>query len=298
VNIQQLEYILAVDQFKSFSKAADYCHVTQATLSAMVKKLEEQLDIVIFDRKANPIATTENGREILVQAQQVVAHANALLSSSKGIHQKIEGKVKIGIIPTIASSVLPLIMRPLVEKYPHLHLEIHEVTTNQLVKDLREGKLDVGILSTPISATDLETEILYVEDLRLYGYLPSGETRISHAALSNQRIFLLQDGHCLRDQIIQLCDLKKLKSLPSNLSVESNTFDTLLNIVDTFQGMTLLPSLYVKQLSEGRQQHLLEIYDGSLKREVSICYYRPYAKWNIIRRLQTEIAELVKPHLI
>jgi LysR family hydrogen peroxide-inducible transcriptional activator len=298
VNIQQLEYILAVDQFKSFSKAADYCHVTQATLSAMVKKLEEQLDIVIFDRKANPIATTENGREILVQAQQVVAHANALLSSSKGIHQKIEGKVKIGIIPTIASSVLPLIMRPLVEKYPHLHLEIHEVTTNQLVKDLREGKLDVGILSTPISATDLETEILYVEDLRLYGYLSSGETRISHAALSNQRIFLLQDGHCLRDQIIQLCDLKKLKSLPSNLSVESNTFDTLLNIVDTFQGMTLLPSLYVKQLSEGRQQHLLEIYDGSLKREVSICYYRPYAKWNIIRRLQTEIAELVKPHLI
>jgi LysR family hydrogen peroxide-inducible transcriptional activator len=298
VNIQQLEYILAVDQFKSFSKAADYCHVTQATLSAMVKKLEEQLDIVIFDRKANPIATTENGREILVQAQQVVAHANALLSSSKGIHQKIEGKVKIGIIPTIASSVLPLIMRPLVEKYPHLHLEIHEVTTNQLVKDLREGKLDVGILSTPISATDLETEILYVEDLRLYGYLPSGETRISHAALSNQRIFLLQDGHCLRDQIIQLCDLKKLKSLPSNLSVESNTFDTLLNIVDTFQGMTLLPSLYVKQLSEGRKQHLLEIYDGSLKREVSICYYRPYAKWNIIRRLQTEIAELVKPHFI
>lgn len=298
MNIQQLEYILAVDQFKSFSKAADYCHVTQATLSAMVKKLEEQLDIVIFDRKANPIATTENGREILVQAQQVVAHANALLSSSKGIHQKIEGKVKIGIIPTIASSVLPLIMRPLVEKYPHLHLEIHEVTTNQLVKDLREGKLDVGILSTPISATDLETEILYVEDLRLYGYLPSGETRISHAALSNQRIFLLQDGHCLRDQIIQLCDLKKLKSLPSNLSVESNTFDTLLNIVDTFQGMTLLPSLYVKQLSEGRKQHLLEIYDGSLKREVSICYYRPYAKWNIIRRLQTEIAELVKPQLI
>lgn len=298
MNIQQLEYILAVDQFKSFSKAADYCHVTQATLSAMVKKLEEQLDIVIFDRKANPIATTENGREILIQAQQVVAHANALLSSSKGIHQKIEGKVKIGIIPTIASSILPLIMRPLVEKYPQLHLEIHEVTTNQLVKDLREGKLDVGILSTPISATDLETEILYVEDLRLYGYLPNGETRISHAALSNQRIFLLQDGHCLRDQIIQLCDLKKLKSLPSNLSVESNTFDTLLNIVDTFQGMTLLPSLYLNQLNEGRKQHLLEIYDGSLKREVSICYYRPYAKWNIIRRLQTEIAELVKPQLI
>jgi LysR family hydrogen peroxide-inducible transcriptional activator len=297
VNIQQLEYILAVDQFKSFSKAADYCHVTQATLSAMVKKLEEQLDIVIFDRKANPIATTENGREILVQAQQVVAHANALLSSSKAINQKIEGKVKVGIIPTIASSVLPLIMKPLVEKYPLLHLEIHEVTTNQMVKDLREGKLDVGILSTPISASDLETSLLYVEDLLLYGYISGGEKQISKLALSQQRIFLLQEGHCLRDQIIQLCDLKKNKSLPANLSVESNTFDTLLNLVDTFQGMTLLPSLYVRQLSESRRQHLLEIQDGSLRREVSICYYRPYAKWNIIRRLQKEIAELVSVHL-
>jgi LysR family hydrogen peroxide-inducible transcriptional activator len=297
VNIQQLEYILAVDQFKSFSKAADYCHVTQATLSAMVKKLEEQLDIVIFDRKANPIATTENGREVLVQAQQVVAHANALLSSSKAINQKIEGKVKLGIIPTIASSVLPLIMKPLVEKYPLLHLEIHEVTTNQMIKDLREGKLDVGILSTPIASTDLETQILYVEDLRLYGYLSGGKQQISQSALSQQRIFLLQEGHCLRDQIIQLCDLKKSKSLPANLSVESNTFDTLLNLVDTFQGMTLLPSLYVQQLSEGRKRHLLEISGGTLRREVSICYYRPYAKWNIIRRLQAEITELVQVHL-
>lgn len=297
MNIQQLEYILAVDQFKSFSKAADYCHVTQATLSAMVKKLEEQLDIVIFDRKANPIATTENGREVLVQAQQVVAHANALLSSSKAINQKIEGKVKLGIIPTIASSVLPLIMKPLVEKYPLLHLEIHEVTTNQMIKDLLEGKLDVGILSTPIASTDLETQILYVEDLRLYGYLSGGKQQISQSALSQERIFLLQEGHCLRDQIIQLCDLKKSKSLPANLSVESNTFDTLLNLVDTFQGMTLLPSLYVQQLSEGRKKHLLEISDGTLRREVSICYYRPYAKWNIIRRLQAEITELVQVHL-
>ena len=297
MNIQQLEYILAVDQLKSFSKAADYCHVTQATLSAMVKKLEEQLDIVIFDRKANPIATTENGREVLVQAQQVVAHANALLSSSKAINQKIEGKVKLGIIPTIASSVLPLIMKPLVEKYPLLHLEIHEVTTNQMIKDLREGKLDVGILSTPIASTDLETQILYVEDLRLYGYLSGGKQQISQSALSQQRIFLLQEGHCLRDQIIQLCDLKKSKSLPANLSVESNTFDTLLNLVDTFQGMTLLPSLYVQQLSEGRKRHLLEISDGTLRREVSICYYRPYAKWNIIRRLQAEITDLVQVHL-
>jgi len=297
VNIQQLEYILAVDQFKSFSKAADYCHVTQATLSAMVKKLEEQLDIVIFDRKANPIATTENGREILLQAQQVVAHANTLLSSSKAINQKIEGRIKLGIIPTIASSILPIILKHLVEKYPGLSLEIYEVTTNQLKKDLRDGKLDLGILSTPIASIDLETKLLYVEDLYVYGHLASQATWIRKSDLAKQRIFLLQEGHCLRDQVIQLCDLKKQKALPANLSVESNTFETLLNLVDTFQGMTVLPALYVTQLGEQRKQNMLELREGTLSREVSLCYYRPYAKWNIINRLAEEITAEVKKQL-
>jgi LysR family hydrogen peroxide-inducible transcriptional activator len=295
VNIQQLEYILAVDQLKSFSKAADYCHVTQATLSAMVKKLEEQLDIVIFDRKANPIATTENGREILIQAQQVVSHAQALLDSSKSINRKIEGKLKLGVIPTIASSLMSIILKPLMEKYPALIFEIHEQTTSQLMKSLLDGKLDLGILSTPIAVSDLETQLLYREELVIYGHF--GRKAIKKAELNEQRLFLLQDGHCLRDQIIQLCELKKNKFLPSNLRFESNTFDTLLNLVDDFQGMTFLPKLYSAQLSEARQKCLIPLEEGRLEREISLCYYRPYAKWNVIKRLNADIQELVKLHL-
>jgi LysR family hydrogen peroxide-inducible transcriptional activator len=295
VNTQQLEYILAVDQLKSFSKAADYCHVTQATLSAMVKKLEEQLDIVIFDRKANPIATTENGREILIQAQQVVSHAQALLDSSKSINRKIEGKLKLGVIPTIASSLMSIILKPLMEKYPALIFEIHEQTTSQLMKSLQDGKLDLGILSTPIAISDLETELLYKEELVLYGHF--GRKEIKKTELNEQRLFLLQDGHCLRDQIIQLCELKKNKFLPSNLRFESNTFDTLLNLVDDFQGMTFLPKLYSAQLSEARQKRLIPLEEGRLEREISLCYYRPYAKWNVIKRLNADIQDLVKQHL-
>jgi LysR family hydrogen peroxide-inducible transcriptional activator len=295
VNIQQLEYILAVDQLKSFSKAADYCHVTQATLSAMVKKLEEQLDIVIFDRKANPIATTENGREILIQAQQVVSHAQALLDSSKAINRKIEGKLKLGVIPTIASSLMSIILKPLMEKYPALIFEIHEQTTSQLMKSLQDGKLDLGILSTPIAISDLETELLYKEELVLYGHF--GRKSIKKTELNEQRLFLLQDGHCLRDQIIQLCELKKNKFLPGNLRFESNTFDTLLNLVDDFQGMTFLPKLYSAQLSEARQKCLIPLEEGRLEREISLCYYRPYAKWNVIKRLNADIQDLVQQHL-
>ncbi|MHA8053373.1 LysR substrate-binding domain-containing protein [Aquirufa sp. OSTEICH-129A] len=297
MNIHQLEYILAVDQFKSFSKAADYCHVTQATLSAMVKKLEEQLDIVIFDRKANPIVVTENGREILLQAQQVVAHAHALLASSKSIHNKVEGRVKMGIIPTIANSLMPIILKPLLEKYPQLVLEIYEVTTNQLMKNLREGKLDMGILSTPIASNDLETMLMYHEPLHVYGHLKPGKKSITKEELSRQKIFLLQEGHCLRDQIIQWCDLKKNKHLPSNLFFESNTFDTLLNLVDEFQGMTLLPELYLRNLSAPRQLQVLDIEDGNISREVSLCFYRPYAKWNIVKQFSVDISQLVNQHI-
>jgi LysR family hydrogen peroxide-inducible transcriptional activator len=295
MNIHQLEYILAVDQFKSFSKAADYCHVTQATLSAMVKKLEEELDIVIFDRKASPISATENGREILGQALQVVAHANALLDSSKSINRKMEGKVKLGVIPTIANSLLLIILKPLLEKYPALIFEIQEQTTQQLMKSLLEGKLDLGILSTPISSSDLETELLYKEKLVLYGHVQKAS--IKKAELSQQRFFLLQDGHCLRDQIIQLCELKKNKFLPVNLRFEANTFETLLNLVDDFQGVTILPKLYAEQLSDKRRAAMIELEEGNLEREVSLCYYRPYAKWNIINRLAADIRELVKEHL-
>ena len=295
MNIHQLEYILAVDQFKSFSKAADYCHVTQATLSAMVKKLEEELDIVIFDRKASPISATENGREILGQALQVVAHANALLDSSKSITRKMEGKVKLGVIPTIANSLLLIILKPLLEKYPALIFEIQEQTTQQLMKSLLEGKLDLGILSTPISSSDLETELLYKEKLVLYGHVQKAS--IKKAELSQQRFFLLQDGHCLRDQIIQLCELKKNKYLPVNLRFEANTFETLLNLVDDFQGVTILPKLYAEQLSDKRRAAMIELEEGNLEREVSLCYYRPYAKWNIINRLAADIRELVKEHL-
>ena len=295
MNIHQLEYILAVDQFKSFSKAADYCHVTQATLSAMVKKLEEELDIVIFDRKASPISATENGREILGQALQVVAHANALLDSSKSINRKMEGKVKLGVIPTIANSLLLIILKPLLEKYPAMIFEIQEQTTQQLMKSLLEGKLDLGILSTPISSSDLETELLYKEKLVLYGHVQKAS--IKKAELSQQRFFLLQDGHCLRDQIIQLCELKKNKYLPVNLRFEANTFETLLNLVDDFQGVTILPKLYAEQLSDKRRAAMIELEEGNLEREVSLCYYRPYAKWNIINRLAADIRELVKEHL-
>ena len=187
MNIQQLAYIVAVDRFKSFSKAAFYCNVTQATLSAMVKKLEIELDIVIFDRKTTPIITTQNGKEIIEKAQLVVAHADALLASSKALLQKVAGRVRIGIIPTIASSLLPIILKPLLVKFPELFLEIHELTTTTLIQHLKEGKMDIAILSTPISAPEIESNLLYLEDLVVYGHLSNDAKTIDSKDLKNEQ---------------------------------------------------------------------------------------------------------------
>ena len=293
MNIQQLAYIVAVDRFKSFSKAAFYCNVTQATLSAMVKKLEIELDIVIFDRKTTPIITTQNGKEIIEKAQLVVAHADALLASSKALLQKVAGRVRIGIIPTIASSLLPIILKPLLVKFPELFLEIHELTTTTLIQHLKEGKMDIAILSTPISAPEIESNLLYLEDLVVYGHLSNDAKTIDSKDLKNEQVFLLQKGHCLRDQVIELCGLNKSNNFSKNFLFESNTFDTLINLVDQFQGLTVLPKLYTKQMSTERQSKLIELIGGSLQREVSLAFYRPFAKHKINQVLTAEIQRLM-----
>lgn len=293
MNIQQLAYIVAVDRFKSFSKAAFYCNVTQATLSAMVKKLEIELDIVIFDRKTTPIITTQNGKEIIEKAQLVVAHADALLASSKALLQKVAGRVRIGIIPTIASSLLPIILKPLLVKFPELFLEIHELTTTTLIQHLKEGKMDIAILSTPISAPEIESNLLYLEYLVVYGHLSNDAKTIDSKDLKNEQVFLLQKGHCLRDQVIELCGLNKSNNFSKNFLFESNTFDTLINLVDQFQGLTVLPKLYTQQMSPERQSKLIELIGGSLQREVSLAFYRPFAKHKINQVLTAEIQRLL-----
>ena len=293
MNIQQLAYIVAVDRFKSFSKAAFYCNVTQATLSAMVKKLEIELDIVIFDRKTTPIITTQNGKEIIEKAQLVVAHADAILASSKALLQKVAGRVRIGIIPTIASSLLPIILKPLLVKFPELFLEIHELTTTTLIQHLKEGKMDIAILSTPISAPEIESNLLYLEDLVVYGHLSNDAKTIDSKDLKNEQVFLLQKGHCLRDQVIELCGLNKSNNFSKNFLFESNTFDTLINLVDQFQGLTVLPKLYTQQMSPERQSKLIELIGGSLQREVSLAFYRPFAKHKINQVLTAEIQRLL-----
>ena len=286
MNIQQLEYLVAVDRFKNFTKAAEYCNVTQATLSAMVKKLEEELDCVLFDRKSNPILTTDIGQTIIDECKIVLAHCRQIKEKAKKhTGGAIEGKIKLGVIPTIAASLLPKIIKPLLATYPKLHLEILETPTRSIIKHLKEGTIDAGIIATPGTDETIEETILYYEALMVYGEVDKTMKYIMPEEIKNSKVWLLEEGHCLREQFIQLCALKKKDSKPHNLTFDANSFETLLGMVDEFGGLTLIPELYYQSLPKEKQDKVSFFHAPIPVREVSLVYYRPFAKERIIAAL-------------
>ncbi|MCB0641036.1 MAG: LysR family transcriptional regulator [Phaeodactylibacter sp.] len=297
MNLQQFEYIIAVDRFRSFTKAAEYCNVTQATLSAMIKKLEEELDLVLFDRKNIPVVTTECGREIVDEARKVILHSEKIRQLPAQIKNHIVGQVRIGIIPTVASSLLPLIIKPIVTAYPELVIEWLEITTDQIVQQLKDGLLDAGILATPLQQqTDIEENILFYEKLMVYGQTEGRKQYLLPEELKQHKVWILEEGHCLRSQFMNLCKLEK-KDLDAPFIFEPSSFETLINLVESFGGLTLLPELYCQQLSAEKQEKVLDFQAPYPVREVSMVYYRPYAKFRIIEALTEQIAGLIQPQL-
>lgn len=302
MNIQQLEYIIAVDRFKNFTRAAEHCYVTQATLSAMIKKLEVELDIILFDRTPKGVYTTDAGYEIIDEARKIVLHSQLLAEKAKKINGNIAGEIKIGIIPTIANSLLPKIIKPLLDVYPELKLEIAELTTDHIINQLKAGHIDIGILATPITASEIDKVVLFHESLMVYGDLSTDKKYILPEEIREQKVWLFEEGHCLREQFIQLCSLKKDEVSVKNLKLEASSFDTLLNMVDEFGGLTLIPELYYLSLSEERRKRVTPFNAPVPVREMSIVFHKPHAKGRIIKALadliRSNINETLRSHLI
>lgn len=297
MNLQQLEYIVAVDRLKSFSKAAEACYITQATLSTMVKRLEEELDMVIFDRKGNPVITTDCGKELLREAQLAVHHANRMKQLSAELKGIIEGELNIGIIPTVAGNLLHRILPVILKKYPRLKLNIHESTTANITARLKTNELDAGIVSTPLNHEHLEEDILYYEKLMVYGKSDKGTTKFkSPKNMASENVWLLEKGNCLTDQIINVCALNS-KSMHSNLNFHPNSFESLLNVVDNMKGLTLIPELYYLDLPKQRKKHVTDFVAPYPVREISLVYHRPYAKLRLLNAVSDEIKRLIPPML-
>ena len=300
MTITQLQYVLAVAEYKNFTLAAEKCFVTQPTLSMQIQKIEEELDIQIFDRTKKPIQLTDIGLKIVNQAKNIVNEADRIQDIVQ--HQKgfIGGDFRIGIIPTIMPTLLPMFLNNFIKKYPKVNLIIEELNTDEIITKLNNGHLDAAIAATPLNEDKIKEIVLYFEPF--VAYIPENNSiynkkEIEVSDLNLDEILLLQDGHCFRDGILNLC--KNIsKSEKSNFQIESGSFETLIKLADEGLGITLLPFLHTLDLSEKNKTKLRHFKEPKPAREVSLIYPKTELKIHIIDALRSTIAGVIKGAIV
>ncbi|WP_435578423.1 LysR substrate-binding domain-containing protein [Gilvibacter sp.] len=296
MTITQLKYVLAVAEHQNFTKAAEKTFVTQPTLSMQIQKLEDQLDVLIFDRTKKPIALTEIGKKIVQQAKNIVNEADRIqdiVDQQKGF---IGGEFKLGIIPTVMPTLLPMFLRNFTNKFPKVLLKIEELNTDDLIQKLDEGHLDAGIAATPLLQENIKERVLYYEPF--VGYIPqqhrlANNQTIAIGDLDIDDILLLEDGHCFRDGVINLCKSAKT-SLDDRFQIESGSFETLIKLSEEGMGMTLLPYLHTLDLGEKQKANLHHFNDPAPAREVSLIYPKSELKIQIIDAMFDVISGVVR----
>jgi LysR family hydrogen peroxide-inducible transcriptional activator len=290
-SLTQLEYVLAVRKFGHFGKAANHCNVTQPTLSMQIQKLEESLGVALFDRSKKPVLLTDAGSRLIGQMQAILFEAQKMNSMIKDAQtSKEHGHLTLGVIPTIAPYVLPRLLPTLKNNHPHLRLKILELQTEQIVDALGNDEIDVGLLATPLKLVQLFEHALFYEPFWVLCHRESelaSRKRVSYESLPKHGVWLLTEGHCLRNQIVDICDLKKTKTKDMDFVFESGSLETLKNIVDGFSGYTLLPELATQNI--GRNSRLLEFDRPIPAREVGLVYQRKNYKIDLIELLAESI---------
>src|SRR5690606_716451 len=257
MTITQLQYVLAVAEYKNFTLAAEKCFVTQPTLSMQIQKVEEELSVQIFDRSKKPIQLTDIGHKIVAQAKNIVSESNRIrdiVDQEKGF---IGGEFRIGIIPTVMPTLLPMFLNNFIRKYPKVKLLIEELNTDEIIKKLNSGHLDAAIAATPLQEDNLKEIVLYYEPFVAYvpnSFSPSSESEIEVTDLNQDDILLLRDGHCFREGIINLCNISGAHS--NRFRIESGSFETLVRLADEGLGITLLPYLHTMDLPERAKSNL------------------------------------------
>ena len=294
MTIQQLEYLLAVDKHRHFGHAAEACFVTQPTLSAQLSKLEKELGLILFDRSKMPVIPTEIGIQVIAQAKKVVSESKGVFEVVAQLKGDISGEIKIGIIPTLAPYLLHLFVRGFLEKYPNVKLKVHEMVTEEVVSKLKNDELDLGIVVTPLGEPGILEKPLFYE--KFFAYLSQ-----SHSGLLKKEFFpeeipkedfwILKQGHCFRDQVINLCD--QSLSGHRNFHYESGSLEGLKNMVNRYRGVTLLPELATFELSQEEKSRLRPFAGESPMREVSIILNRNFLKQKLVKLLHEEITNAI-----
>lgn len=298
MTIIQLEYIAALDTHRHFALAAEKCFVTQPTLSMQIQKLEEELGVKIFDRTKQPVIPTEIGIGIIAQARIVLREAQMVRQIINDQKDTLTGELRIGIIPTLAPYVLPPLYKSMKEKYPRLNLVIKEYITEDVIHELKSSRLDCGIVVTPLKDLSIKEDILFYEELFVYVSAKnalSDKRYVLAKEIDPRQLWLLEEGHCFRSQILNLCELKKSSDL--HFRYETGNIETLKRMVDKSDGITILPELAIMEFSKPQLKLVKRLRKPSPVREVSLVTHRNYIKTRLIQKLREEILNIVPPQM-
>ena len=296
MNIQQLEYVVAVADNGSFGKAATAQFIGQSTLSTMIARLEDEMKIKIFDRKYKPANITKEGEVFINQCRVILDEINNLGEVVNNLTGASSGTIKIGVIPTVAPYLLPLFVNKLTSEKPNIHFIISEMTTQNIMDDIAQRKLDIGILSTPLDHPDLIEHHLYNEPFYLYDKTHKrSEALADYKTLDYHRLWLMDEGHCLRHQVESVCDLQNRSDLKRNLEYKSGSIDTLLRFVKKNKGLTLLPYLSTLGLSKADKNHLSNFERPAPARSIGIVVHRNFSKRGLLDHLIAHIVAVTEP---
>jgi len=286
MTLTQLSYIVAVDKYRHFATAAEKIYVTQPTLSMQIHKLEEQLGVKIFDRSKSPVIPTDIGENIIREAEKILKQARHIEDLARLSDGDLKGTYRVGVIPTIAPYLIPLFLRDFMEAWPQVELVFEEMLTGQVLDGLQDDTLDIGIIATPTDRNQIYIEELFNEPF--VGFLsvdhPLARNETLHMAdLDDAEIWLLNEGHCLRDQSMKLCK-KERKNAKSPVRFESGNLETLKRLVEQNYGMTLMPALAVRDFNRNCSTAIIrEFTDPAPSRKVRLAYSRTFLKQNIVR---------------
>ena len=297
MTLTQLSYMIAVAEAGNFTIAAEKIFVTQPTLSMQIQRLEDELGVQIFNRAKKPIRLTKVGEQILNQARSILAEAKRMddiVAQEKGF---IGGEFKLGIIPTVMPTLLPMFLNTFIKKYPKINLKIQELTTDSIIVQLKEGKIDAGIAATPLKYDNIEERPLYYEPF--VGYIPephrlSKVGKLVQEDLLDENILVLEEGHCFRNQALSFCNLKK----NSTFDLKSGSFETLINLSNEGLGMTLVPYLNTLTLSRENKDKLKHFQAPPPAREISLVYPKSKLKIQIIDALQKTIEGIIRGAIV
>lgn len=296
IQIAQLKYFLALVSTKNYTTAAEQCNVSQPALSMAIRKLEEELDLILIDRKSNPISLTEKGELIASQANKILEEIFIMGKLASELHlDKLNGSLKLSVIPTLAPYIIPLFIQKFTVQYPEVELIIEEETTKSIIQKLKASETDVGLLVTPLYEKSMVTHPVFYEEFFVFSHDKIDKTYILPEDIDFRHLWLLEEGHCMRHQMMKLCELRNLEN--SNIKYNAGSIESLINITEASGGMTIIPELATWNLTPERKERVIPFYEPTPVREISIIHHKFTTKLRLINSLTQIISSVIPSYM-